>query len=207
MALLPAGGAADPQLRHEYLDFVAQRRDVIEALLKGGSADPTQREPVSELRVALGGLTYLASCKTREAVVEFGAAYSLFSLPHVALQVIFEVRPALYQRVQHSVTAGLKGELPFSYEVSLRPEGEGTEVEQVLREYQEGLEEENLAKVSRLMNALRRQRMDYLSGPCAAVLALAYHCDKPLFSRLVAASADPAFIHLVITEPEYVYDL
>lgn len=101
----------------------------------------------------------------------------------------------------------MKDGFSFNLKLSLKPEGRGTYEERALREYEEGLEEENVLKVSCLMRALRHQQIDYLHGPCAVVLALAYYCDQGLFSRLVATSATPVFINLICEDPEYAFDL
>lgn len=217
MVLLLRERGTYEQYREQYVSFAGQKRNALVSLLNGVTADlvglssrggeQLGKEDPWKLRLVLGGLFHFAVLRTREALVELAAVFSLLELPYVALRVVLQAQPQLLKLVQDSLAECLKDGLPFSYKLSLKPEGRGTFEERALREYEEGLREEDLSKASCLMKALRHQHMDYLHGPYAVILALVYYCDQDLFARLVAAAATPAFINLICQDPEYAFDL
>ncbi|NSW84510.1 MAG: hypothetical protein HPY90_14955 [Syntrophothermus sp.] len=214
--LLREGGTYE-QYREEYVSFAGQKRNALVSLLNGvtpdlvelssGGGEQFGKEGPWKLRLVLGGLFHFACLRTREALVELAAVFCLLELPYVALRVVLQAQPQLLKLVQDSLAECLNNGLPFSYKLSLKTEARGTFEERALREYEEGLREEDLSKVSCLMKALRHQRMDYLHGPYAVILALVYYCDRALFARLVAAAATPAFINLICQDPEFAFDL
>ncbi|MBE3581297.1 MAG: hypothetical protein IMW96_06645 [Thermoanaerobacteraceae bacterium] len=217
VALLLREGGTYEQYREEYVSFAGQKRNALVSLLNGVTPDLVElssdggeqlgKEGCWKLKLVLGGLFHFARLRTREALVELAAVFCLLELPYVALRVVLQAQPQLPKLVQDSLAECLKDGLPFSYKLSLKTDARGTFEERALREYEEGLREEDLSKVSCLMKALRHQRMDYLHGPYAVILALVYYCDRALFARLVAADATPAFINLICQEAQFAFDL
>lgn len=214
--LLREGGTYE-QYRDEYIIFAGKKRNALVSLLKGVTPDLVElssngeeqlgKEGSCQLKLVIGGLFHFACLRSREALVELAAVFCLLELPYVAWRVVLQAQPQLLNLVQDSLAECLKDGLPFSYKLSLRVDARGTFEERALREYEEGLREEDLSKVSYLMKVLRHQRMDYMHGPYAVILALVYYCDRALFARLVAADATPAFINLICQEPQFAFDM
>lgn len=199
----------------DYKNLVEEKAEMLSKVLMGEiverdeflSEEALWIERGWQLKLVIGGLLHFARKQTKEILLQFAALYNLLEMPVVILRVIIETCPDITKNIKDAISECLHTNYFFDCKLSLRESSRGTWEEHVLREYEEGIKDGNISKVTSFMQRWHAGHLDYLEGPYAVVLALVYYCDKDLFAKMVAATETPVFVCLVCEDPEYAYDL
>jgi len=209
--------------RKQYELFVNQYSEIIDEVIKGKELEDIfpisfeiyssndNEEIVSHykkgLTLVIGAMLNLCDKRDFYSILKLSAVFTLFELPGFIIPELYEKLADVYEVIKTIISTWNENRQDNLFSMRISEEGKGSREEDLLRQYQEGIKEEDISKVDNFMRVRDMGYPDFLRGPLKVVLELAYYADKQLAAQIVGKEGDPAFTGLICEYPIFRFDL